>query len=238
MFARGGAAYDLPMRWVVLAICGLLAVPAGYAASSPRPAAGELVVPQVVVRRAPDRKAHVVRVLTEFRGDFRPRVVLVLDARSGTGGSLWYRLSLPGRPNGQRGWVPADAVRLRRVANRIVVHREARRLEVRRITDGTLLFRAPVAVGTPAAPTPLGRNFYVQSGFTPTDPFYGPFALETSAYSRLSDWPGGGVVGIHGTNLPELIGQAVSHGCIRMRNQDVVRLRSLAPVGTPLDIVP
>ena len=74
--------------------------------------------------------------------------------------------------------------------------------------------------------------------FTPNDPFFGPFALETSAYSRLSDWPGGGIVGIHGTSQPGLIGQAVSHGCIRMRNEDVVRLRRLAAVGTPVDIVP
>jgi L,D-transpeptidase catalytic domain len=177
-------------------------------------------------------------VLTEFRGDFRPRVVLVLDAKEAPGGSHWYRLSLPGRPNGQRGWVPAEAVRLRSVANRIVVHRDARRLEVRRIVDGKMLFRVPIAVGAPEAPTPLGRNFYVQWHFTPTDPFYGPFALETSAYSRLSDWPGGGIVGIHGTSLPELIGLAVSHGCVRMRNEDVIRLRRLAPLGTPLDVRP
>jgi lipoprotein-anchoring transpeptidase ErfK/SrfK len=133
--------------------------------------------------------------------------------------------------------VPADAVRVRRLANRIVVHRAARRLEVRRLADGKLLLTAPVAVGAPGAPTPLGRDFYVQWRFTPTDPFYGPFALETSAYARISDWPGGGVVGIHGTSLPELIGRAVSHGCIRLRNEDVVRLRALVPVGTPLDIV-
>jgi hypothetical protein len=192
----------------------------------------------VFVRRAPDRGAPVIRVLTEFRNDFRPRMVLVLDAQAAPGGSLWYRLSLPGRPNGQRGWIPAEAVRLRPVANRIVVRRDARRLEVRSLVDGKVLFRAPIAVGAPEAPTPLGRNFYVQWRFTPTDSFYGPFALETSAYSRLSDWPGGGIVGIHGTSLPELIGQAVSHGCIRMRNEDVVRLRRLAAVGTPLDILP
>jgi lipoprotein-anchoring transpeptidase ErfK/SrfK len=172
-------------------------------------------------------------VLGQFRSDYRPRVVLALAGRAG-----WYRLSLPGRPNGRRGWVPAEAVRLRPVVNRIVVHRAARRLDVRRLSDGKVLFRAPVAVGAPEAPTPLGRNFYVQWRFTPTDPFYGPFALETSAYSRISDWPGGGVVGIHGTSLPELIGLAVSHGCIRLRNADVVRLRRLATVGTPLDVVP
>jgi lipoprotein-anchoring transpeptidase ErfK/SrfK len=229
------------VRVAVVTLCAaVLAAPAAAGpAHTPQswPAAGELVVPQVFARRAPDLHARVVRVLGQFRSDFRPRVVLALEDRIAPGGSRWYRISLPGRPNGGRGWVPAEAVRVSSVANRIVVHRAARTLEVRRVADRRLLFSAPIAVGAPDAPTPLGRNFYVQWGFAPTDPFYGPFALETSAYSRLSDWPGGGVVGIHGTSLPQLIGQAVSHGCIRMRNEDVVRLRRLAPVGTPLDIV-
>ena len=176
--------------------------------------------------------------MTEFRPDYRPQVVLVLEERVAPGGSRWYRLSLPGRPNGQRGWVPADAVQVRELAHRIVVRRGARLLEVRRLLDGKVVLRAAVAVGMPGAPTPLGRNFYVQSRWAPTDSFYGPFALETSAYSRLTDWPGGGVVGIHGTSLPGLIGQAVSHGCVRMRNDDVVQLRRLAPVGTPIDVLP
>ena len=59
----------------------------------------------------------------------------------------------------------------------------------------------------------------------PTDPFFGTFALETSAYSRLTDWPGGGVVGIHGTSLPQLLGQAVSHGCIRVDNAVATQAR-------------
>ena len=230
------------MRLAALTVCAALLAAGAAGAVAAAPAghalAGEIVVPQVFARRSPDSAAPVVRVLREFRSDFRPQVVLVLETRITPGGSRWHRVSLPGRPNGQRGWVPGDAVRLRRVVNRIVVRREARRLEVRRLADGKLLFAAPIAVGTPDAPTPLGRNFYVQWRFTPSDPFYGPFALETSAYSRLSDWPGGGIVGIHGTSLPWLIGQAVSHGCIRMRNEDVVHLRRLAAVGTPLDIVP
>jgi lipoprotein-anchoring transpeptidase ErfK/SrfK len=224
----------VPVAPLALAAVALAApaAPTGF------PAAGELLVPQVYVRRAPDRHAQVVRVLGQFRKDFRPLVVLALEARIGSGGSRWYRLSLPGRPNGRRGWVPADAVRVRPVTRRIVVHRAARTLEVRRLADGKRLFQARVAVGTANAPTPLGRNFYVQWRYSPTDPFYGPFALETSAYSRISDWPGGGVVGIHGTSLPGLIGQAVSHGCIRLRNEDVVQLRRLAPVGTPIDVRP
>ena len=61
-----------------------------------------------------------------------------------------------------------------------------------------------MAVGTPAAPTPLGRNFYVAQSFVPDNRFYGTFALATSAYSSLTDWPGGGVAGIHGTSHREL----------------------------------
>ncbi len=236
VLARDSGSYDVGMWVRLLLVCAALTVvPAASAASLP--ASGQLVVPQVTVRTAPDRAAKAVRVLREFRADFRPQVVLALEARTGPRGDLWYKLSLPGRPNGQRGWVPAQALRLRPTPNRVVVRRGSRRLEVRRLADGRILFRAPVAVGTPEAPTPLGRNFYVQWRFTPNDPFFGPFALETSAYSRLSDWPGGGIVGIHGTSLPGLIGQAVSHGCIRMRNEDVVRLRRLAAVGTPVDIL-
>ena len=66
---------------------------------------------------------------------------------------------------------------------------------------------------------------------------YGSFAFGLSAYSpQLSDWPGGGVVGIHGTNQPEILPGQVSHGCIRLRNQDILRLARVMPVGTPLTI--
>ena len=68
-------------------------------------------------------------------------------------------------------------------------------------------------------------------------PILGAFAFETSGYSKLSDWPGGGVVGVHGTNTPWLIGQAVSHGCVRLRNSDILALRKLVRVGTPVKIV-
>lgn len=62
-------------------------------------------------------------------------------------------------------------------------------------------------------------------------------AFETSAYSRLTDWPGGGVVGLHGTYQPYLLGGAVSHGCVRMLNEPVSRLKALVPLGAPVDIV-
>jgi lipoprotein-anchoring transpeptidase ErfK/SrfK len=45
------------------------------------------------------------------------------------------------------------------------------------------------------------------------------------------------VVGLHGTNQPGLIPGRPSHGCIRLRNADILRLYKLAPKGTPIDIV-
>ena len=186
---------------------------------------------------APDPHATIVRRLSQFRADHRPRVVLALGVRRSSDGGSWYRLSLPGRPNGQRGWVHAEDVDVRPVANRITIFRGARRLEVRRSTDRRLLLSTRVAIGKPGAETPVGRDFYVQSRFAPTDPFYGVFALETTAYAPISDWPGGGLVGIHGTDAPELIGQAVSHGCVRLSNAQAAKLRRLAPLGTPIDIV-
>jgi len=39
---------------------------------------------------------------------------------------------------------------------------------------------------------------------------------------------------LHGTNRPESIGQAVSHGCVRLTNEDIARLYQMVPVGTPV----
>ena len=223
-----------------VALLVLLAAPgtARSTKTAPFPAAGELTVPRALVRAQPDPRARIVRRLSQFRRGYRIRVVLALGARRSADGVSWYRLSLPGRPNGERGWVRAEDVEVHRVPNRITIFRGARRLEVRRISDRRLLMRTPIAVGKPGAETPLGSNFYVQWRFVPTDAFYGTFALETSAYAPVSDWPGGGIVGIHGTNAPHLLGQAVSHGCVRLPNANATKLRRLAPLGTPIDIVP
>ena len=100
------------------------------------------------------------------------------------------------------------------------------------------MLRAPVGVGLSQWPTPRGR-FYVRNKLVRyRSDFYGPLAFGTSARSAvLTDWPGGGFVGIHGTNQPELIPGRVSHGCIRMRNRDIERLGRLLPVGTPITII-
>jgi hypothetical protein len=202
------------------------------------PAAGELVASRVAVRAAPDAHARLVRVLHQFQPDAQFEIVLAVDARRGSDGLWWYELSLPGRPNGQRGWVRGDLVDLRPVTTRIVVRVSARRLEVLGVPDNRVLLSAVVAVGRPGAETPLGRDFFVQARFVPRDAFFGPFVLETSAYSKLSEWPGGGLAGIHGTDRPDLLGRAVSHGCVRVSNAVARALERLAPLGTPVDLLP
>jgi lipoprotein-anchoring transpeptidase ErfK/SrfK len=229
-----------PTLIAVAAIASVIAPSALAWARPPTsyPAAGTLVQPAVAVHSRPSRNSTIVRTLHQFRADSYPQEILALRSHQGPDRLLWYRLSLPGRPNGQRGWVRADLVDVEPVEKRIVVHLTARRLDVRQLTNGKLLLSATIAVGKPSARTPLGRDYYVQGRFVPVDRFYGTFALETSAYSRLTDWPGGGAVGIHDTSLPQLIGQAVSHGCIRLDNRDADKLKRLAPLGTPIDIFP
>lgn len=198
------------------------------------PAAGGLRVATLVARTKPDRAAPVARVFRQFRPDYRPQIVLALGSRVGADGRTWLHVELPMRPNGRLGWVPADAVDVTPVRFRIVVHRAARRLELFR--GSRRVYATTVAVGRPGMETPLG-HFYVQARFHPDDPFLGSFAFETSAYSRLTDWPGGGVVGIHGTSLPGLLGQAVSHGCVRMSNTAALVLKRYVALGTPIDII-
>ena len=199
------------------------------------PAAGHIGWAQVAVRATPSRVARRTTVLTQFRADFTPRVVLALGVRrDARGRPAWYRISLPGRPNGRTGWVPAASLELRPVQKEIVIDRSERTLELRNV--GRVELRTRVAVGAYGMETPLGR-FYVMAKFQPTAPILGAFAFETSAYSKLSEWPGGGIVGIHGTDAPYLLGQAVSHGCVRVANEAIIRLGKLVAVGTPIRIV-
>ena len=197
---------------------------------------GPLAWRQVAVRATPNRSARAIATLGQFRPDFHPRTVLALEARLDRGGkATWYRIAVPGRPNGRTGWIPAGAADVHAVDRWLVIYRGSRKFEL--YVGGKLRRTGPVAVGARGMETPVGL-FYVQSRFVPRKyPILGAFAFETSGYSKLSDWPGGGVVGVHGTNTPALIGQAVSHGCVRLRNGDILALRKLVRVGTPVKIV-
>jgi len=170
-----------------------------------------------------------LRLQTE---DGLPEVYLALRSAVDGVGRTWFQVRVPRRPNGTTGWAPAEALGpLHAVRTRLVVDRS--RLRATLFRGGHPVWSARVAIGLPQSPTPSGR-FYVRERLRSRNPFYGPLAFGTSAYSSLTDWPGGGVVGIHGTNQPELIPGRRSHGCVRLRNADVLRLGRLMPLGTPV----
>jgi hypothetical protein len=163
--------------------------------------------------------------------------LLVERAVTDPSGEAWYELLLPVRPNGRAAWVPAGEVRLVRRDERIVVDLSQRTL--RRFVGHKLVDRFSVGVGMPQYPTARG-TFYVWIKVPFADPRgpYGIFALGLSGFSPvLSDWPGGGRMAIHGTWDPNDRGQQVSHGCIRVYNPDMAKLRSV-PRGTPVIIRP
>ena len=67
---------------------------------------------------------------------------------------------------------------------------------------------------------------------------YWPYVLGTSDHSTLTDWPGGGVVGIHGDfGEPQRIPGDPSHGCVRMRDPDIAWLARHVSLGTPVEIL-
>jgi L,D-transpeptidase catalytic domain len=163
-----------------------------------------------------------------------PEVYPVLRSWRDSKWHTWLKVRIPMRPNGRKGWVRRSALGpLYRVRTLLVVVR--RRLRATLYGRGWPIWTAPVGIGKPSTPTPAGR-FWIREKFRTFDPsgLYGPAAFGSSDYSVLSDWPGGGIIGIHGTSEPSLIPGRPSHGCIRVRNQAVRRLWRKMPIGTPL----
>jgi len=175
-----------------------------------------------------------LRLLTE---DGRPEVYVVLESYVDVKQRTWMHIRLPRRPNGTTGWVLATALSdLSVVRTQLLVNRSTLRATLFR--DGRAVWSARIGVGKASTPTPAG-NFWVRERLRNLGGrgVYGPWAFGTSAYSVLSDWPGGGVVGIHGTNEPRLIPGRPSHGCIRMLNADILRLARIMPIGTPVQVL-
>lgn len=221
--------------------------PAGTEASPPLPERelndpGRLshwafVVRSGPVRARPSARARVVGRLRTRTGDGTDELVPMLGALENAAGRTWVRVRFRHRPNGVTGWVPRRQLgQTRRSRTWVRVDLSRRRLVL--VRSGRIRLRAPVGVGQARWPTPRGE-FYVRNrlrGFSPGS-IYGPFAFGTNATSDvLTDWPGGGVVGLHGTNQPDLIPGAISHGCIRLRNRDILALARLVSVGTPITI--
>jgi lipoprotein-anchoring transpeptidase ErfK/SrfK len=160
---------------------------------------------------------------------------LVTGSHRMPAGTPWLHIQLGVKPNEATAWVPEDEVTVRRVRESVVVDLSQRTLNLYR--DGRSVERFTVGVGQPQWPTTPGR-YFVWAKVPQASPFgpYGVYALGLSGFSTvLTDWPGGGRMAIHGTSDPSDRGQQVSHGCIRVYNPDMQKLKHL-PMGTPVVI--
>jgi L,D-transpeptidase catalytic domain len=190
----------------------------------------------VAARARPSRSARVVARLRAVTPEHVQHVVYLLGGRIDRRGRYWLRVQLPILPNGSSGWIPREAVgSFGSVETHLVIDRS--RFGATLYRRGRPIFQSIVGVGEAQSPTPAGR-FYIRERLTGfSDPIYGAIAFGTNGRSPvLTDWPGGGFVGIHGTNQPEILPGRVSHGCVRLRNRDILRLARLMPVGTPLTV--
>ena len=186
---------------------------------------------RVDVFRAPG-DAEPFRVLAEQTILGTPTVVLVLG-----GSEAWLEVLLPGRPNGETGWVRGMDVERYEVRRQAVIDLNTRTIQV---LDGEdVIFETPVGVGSPSSPTPIG-TFFITDAVRITSPGgpWGPYAFGLSARSdTVTEFNGAdGIIGIHGTNRPNSIGEAQSLGCVRLPNDVMLELAELLSVGSPVTI--
>jgi hypothetical protein len=162
-----------------------------------------------------------------------PFVMLVTEARG-----EWLEVLVPVRPNGTPGWVRVADVELSRHRARIEIDESDRIL--RAWVGDELIAETPVVVGTPLTHTPTGRFYLTDVLDRPAEGFYGPHILALNAYSEQLDVFDDGVpvIAIHGTSRPDLLGQDVSNGCIRVPNDVIEVLADRLPLGTQVDILP
>jgi lipoprotein-anchoring transpeptidase ErfK/SrfK len=172
------------------------------------------------------------RVLTKLgmKTDFGSPQAMWVVRHSGR----WLGVVSPKAGNNQVGWIPASAVSLGRVNWELRVSLSARKLTV--LDNGQVKQRYTVAIGAPDAPTPTGR-FAVTDRLLTGDSA-GPYgccilALSAKAPHAIQDWSGGNRIAIHSTPETETIGEAVSHGCVRLTLAEGQWLINHIPLGTP-----
>ena len=187
------------------------------------------------VRAAPSRHSFAVGRIVRWTPENYPNLLLLLKERYQQSG-WWVQARLSTLPNGRTGWIPRSVLgSYHENTAHLWVNRSA--LSATLTKDGKRIFTTRVGIGRPYWPTPPGQ-FYIREKVTGfRNPMYGPIAYGTSARSPvLTDWPGGGFIGVHGTNEPGLIPGRISHGCVRMRNSAILKLARLLPLGTPMTI--
>lgn len=161
-------------------------------------------------------------------GDYgQQQVFLVVGREAGR-----LHVLLPIRPNGSRGWIDAADVDVTTHDYQIQVSISGYQMMVQKGSE--VVVDTPIGVGTQDTPT-VGGEFYTWVLLDPTNAGYGSYAYGLSGFSTLEQFAGGdGRMGVHGTADTSSIGRRVSHGCIRVPDDVVVRM--VEEVGLPLGV--
>ena len=119
----------------------------------------------------------------------------------------------------------------------IVVSLEDRKLAL--VEDGQVKKIYTVAVGKPSTPSPVGTFTIERRVANPTYHHDGKTVLPGPGNPVGTRWMGLSIhgYGIHGTNQPNSIGKAASHGCIRMSQADLEEFYDMVAVGDTVELV-
>jgi L,D-transpeptidase catalytic domain len=217
------------------------------APATPGTPATQMPAPQATGVRLPPGRGALVALLrhpTALHATPGGHVLAKLAMKTGFGSpqamwvvrhsGRWLGVVSAKAGNNHVGWLPASSVSLSRVDWELRVSLSARKLTV--LDNGQVKERYAVAIGAPDNPTPTGR-FAVTDRLLTGDPA-GPYgccilALSAKAPHAIQDWSGGDRIAIHSTPETETIGEAVSHGCVRLTLAEGKWLINHIPLGTP-----
>jgi lipoprotein-anchoring transpeptidase ErfK/SrfK len=187
----------------------------------------------IAVYAAPDANAAPVTTLPKQTEYLLPRTFLVFDQYAD-----WLHVYLPTRPNSSTAWIKSADVRMGApLTYQIRVSLADRTVTL--LHNGAVVFTEPAGIGTAEDPTPTGVFYFTDPLDLANQPgtAYGVYAIGLSGHSNvLNEFNGGdGQIAIHGTNDAGSIGSPVSHGCVRVQNDVILKLSKL-PLGTPVVI--
>lgn len=142
-------------------------------------------------------------------------------------------------------YLPSEEIAPEAIADniRLVIRLQDRRVYV--YQNDKVKTSYPIAVGKRGWETPVGTYKVMDMRRNPAwqHPWNGevipPGPDNPLGVRWIAFWTDGrNFIGFHGTPNEKLVGQAVSHGCIRMRNKDILALYTQVQIGTPVVVEP
>ena len=222
---------ELPDETIEDTFIRIQSVNAAYATVNP-----QLEIVQVFSQPDPEKKTTT---LITNPGPFEGSRTLETTGRMTED---FLEVILPIAPNNTSGWIQKSSATLGETETLLIIDISERKAAL--FIGEDLILEAPVAIGAAQTPTPAVEaiidtiwNRSTSETFLPS--LYGQLLFGLNKHSEaLEDFDGKRpALAIHGTDEPELIGSAVSNGCIRMHNRDIALFAEHVTLGTRVSII-